>query len=86
MYWFDRIIRRIRRPALRKSAVTSWDRWGRVRRLIGTWKSASDQQEVFIASGSHPLEVAFLDVSRRQWRRTVQGELEELKELLGGFC
>ena len=46
----------------------------------------ADQQEVFIASGSLPVEVAFLDVSRRQWRRTVQGELEELKELLGGFC
>lgn len=46
----------------------------------------SDQVEVFHASGSLPVEVAFLDVSRRQWRRTVQGELEELDEVLGRFC
>ena len=46
----------------------------------------ADQQEVFLASGSLPTEVAFLDVGRRQWRRTVQGELEELGDLLGGFC
>jgi hypothetical protein len=46
----------------------------------------SDRQEVSHLSGSLPIEVAFLDVSRRQWRRTVQGQLEELREHPGGFC
>lgn len=54
--------------------------------LLWDFEIHADQQEAFLASGSLPTEVAFLDVARRQWRRTVQGELEELEHLLGGFC